>query len=159
MSGSAPPRADGETRARALDALGILDTPPEPEFDDIASLASLVCEAPAALVSLVDDGRQWFKARVGFEACETGLDRSVCAHALTDPAPGVFIVRDLTADPRTRENPMVTGEPHLRFYAGVRLVQADGLGVGLLCVLDHRPRPEGLSEAQARRCWRSQTRL
>ncbi|GGE21466.1 hypothetical protein GCM10011390_45990 [Aureimonas endophytica] len=133
-------------RLATLASYGVLDTPPEPGFDDIVALARQVCAAPVALVSLVDRDRQWFKARVGFEPAQTDLDRSVCRHALgrTD----ILEIGDLTRDPRTAANPLVTGEPFLRFYAGMPLNARDGRTLGTLCVLDHRPRPEGLDEAQ-----------
>ena len=141
--------SDAEARARALDMLGLLGTEPEPGFDAIVGLAALICEAPVALVSLVGSDRQWFKARVGFEACETTLDRSVCVHALADPTHGALVIPDLSADSRTRDNPSVTGEPHLRFYGGAKLVMADGQAIGTLCVLDHVTRPDGLTTEQA----------
>ncbi|WP_132254293.1 PAS domain-containing protein [Methylobacterium segetis] len=135
-----------EERLAALARYHILDTPPEAGFDDIVLVASELCAAPVALVSLVAADRQWFKARVGFEACETGLDSSVCVHALAGP--GLLVIPDLSADPRTRENPLVTGAQALRFYAGVRLDTPEGLGLGTLCVLDKAPRPRGLTPGQ-----------
>jgi hypothetical protein len=102
-------------RLAALDGYAILDTVPEAGFDDIVQLAMLICETPVALVSLVAEDRQWFKAHAGFEPCETDLDSSVCAHALAEANP--LIIPDLTADPRTVANPLVTGEPFIRFYA------------------------------------------
>ncbi|WP_161992640.1 PAS domain S-box protein [Aureimonas leprariae] len=138
--------ASEEARLGALDAYRVLDTSPERGFDDIVTLATQLCDTPVALVSLVDRHRQWFKARVGFEPCETDLDSSVCRHALgmTD----ILEIEDLTLDPRTRNNPLVTGEPHLRFYAGAPLNTPDGLTLGTLCVIDKLPRPGGLAEAQ-----------
>ena len=149
MSRPRDPDHNSEARAHALAALDILDTAQEPEFDDIAGLASQICEAPVALVSLIDGERQWFKARVGMEACQTSLDQSVCAHAIGDPVPGIFQIADLTVDPRTHDNPLVTGAPHLRFYAGAPLVTPEGQAIGTLCVLDQEPRPDGLTPAQA----------
>ncbi|WP_375455434.1 PAS domain S-box protein [uncultured Methylobacterium sp.] len=134
-------------RLAALAAYGILDTPPEQGFDDIVDLAALICATPVALVSLVDGDRQWFKARAGFEPCQTPLDRSVCVHALAQP--GLLVIPDLTLDPRTRANPQVTGAPHLRFYAGAPLEAPEGSRLGTLCVIDHAPRPAGLTGAQA----------
>ncbi|MEN3228305.1 PAS domain S-box protein [Methylorubrum rhodesianum] len=139
---------DNPIRLAALDAYGILDTPPEQGFDDIVQLARDTCEAPVALVSLVAGNRQWFKARVGFPECQTDLDASVCAHALREP--DLLIIPDLTLDPRTRSNPLVTDDPHLRFYAGAPLRTPEGEVLGSLCVIDHKPRPDGLSERQAR---------
>ncbi|ACB27184.1 PAS domain S-box protein [Methylobacterium radiotolerans] len=134
-------------RLAALDGYGILDTPAEQGFDDIVLLASRICGTPVALVSLVAGDRQWFKARVGFDPCETPLSQSVCAHALRQP--GLLVIPDLTEDPRTRDNPLVTDEPRLRFYAGARLETPDGMPLGTLCVIDGTPRPEGLTLEQA----------
>ena len=142
-----PPRYTADSaRLAALGAYEVLDTPPEAEFDDIVQLAAHICAAPVSLVSLVTDERQWFKARLGFEPCETDLTSSVCAHALVEP--DVFVVPDLTADPRTADNPLVTGEPHIRFYAGAPLRTPAGHVIGSLCVVDVEPRPEGLDERQ-----------
>lgn len=134
-------------RLAALDALAILDTPAEAGFDDAVRLAARLCAAPVALLSLVASGRQWFKAQVGFPHCETDLDRSVCKFALAQP--DLLVIPDLAADPRTRDNPLVTGEPGIRFYAGSPLRLEDGYVVGSLCVIDTVPRPEGLTEDQA----------
>lgn len=134
-------------RLAALDGFGILDTPAEPGFDSIVELAAQICETPVALVSLVSHNRQWFKARIGFEACETDLNSSVCAFALVEP--DLLIVPDLSKDPRTRANPLVTGEPGIRFYAGAPLRTAGGGVVGSLCVIDGVPRPQGLTPQQA----------
>ena len=136
--------------ARRLNALrdyDILDTPPEKGFDDIVELARMTCAAPVALVSLVAGERQWFKAQAGFEPRETSLDKSVCAHVLG--APGLLVIPDLTLDPRTSRNPLVTGEPYLRFYAGAPLQAAGGERLGSLCVIDMAPRPEGLTDKQS----------
>nr|WP_204262807.1 PAS domain-containing protein [Methylobacterium sp. BTF04] len=130
----------------ALDRYDILDTAPEQGFDDIVLLASQICEAPTALVSLITKDRQWFKARIGFNPCETPLDQSVCAHALGGH--DLLVIPDLTQDPRTRENALVTGEPHLRFYAGAPLHSPEGATLGTLCVIDIDPRPSGLTEGQ-----------
>lgn len=135
------------TRLAALDALAVLDTPAEARFDDIVRLATRLCATPVALVSLVAADRQWFKAQVGFPRCETDLNSSVCAHALAEP--DLLIIPDLTADPRTAANPLVTGEPHIRFYAGAPLRLTDGQVVGSLCVIDTKPRPAGLTAEQA----------
>lgn len=140
--------ADDSPRLDALRDYAILDTPAEAGFDDIVFLASHICEAPVSLVSLVADDRQWFKARTGFELCETPLSQSVCRHALDQP--GLVIIPDLTLDPRTCDNTLVTGEPHIRFYAGARLETSDGLALGRLCVIDTVPRPQGLSLMQAK---------
>ena len=141
-----PPGPDDQARAEALAGYAILDTPPEPAFDDIALLASQVCGTPMALISLVDEDRQWFKARVGFPTCETNLARSVCVHALAEP--GLTVIPDLSGDGRTHANPLVVDRGGLRFYAGTPLVTAAGVAIGTLCVLDTVPRPEGLTPDQ-----------
>ena len=141
------PQATDPARLAVLEAYGILDTAPEQGFDDIVQLAASVCATPVALVSLVAADRQWFKARIGFPACETDLDASVCAYALT--APDLLIIPDLTVDQRTRANPLVTGDPRIRFYAGVPLRSPEGHALGSLCVIDTTPRPDGLTKEQA----------
>ena len=138
--------AENQKRLEALEAFDILDTAPEPEFDDIVFVASSVCHTPVALISLVEIDRQWFKAAVGLENCETPIDQSVCAHALSSPQP--LIIPDLTKDERTRDNVLVTAPPGIRFYAGAPLVTADGTIIGTLCVIDTVPRPEGLAPDQ-----------
>ena len=140
--------AGEDARLAALDDFGVMDTPPERGFDDIVGLARRLCAVPVALISLVDRDRQWFKARAGFPACETDLDRSVCKFVLAET--GVLQIPDLTRDPRTRDNPLVTGDPHLRFYAGAPLRTPEGQVLGSLCVIDHAPRPTGLTETQVR---------
>ena len=139
--------SDVLARQNALAGYVVLDTLPEPEFDDIVLIAQRVCEASTALVSLVDADRQWFKARVGFAACETPLDQSVCVHTLA--VADLLVIPDLSLDPRTRDNTLVTGEPHIRFYAGAVLRTAEGVAIGSLCVIDDSPRPNGLSASQA----------
>lgn len=133
-----------ETGPEALARYDILDTAPEDAFEDIVTLASRLLEMPVSLVSLVDTDRQWFKARVGFARPETALTESICAHAVRQD--GLFVIPDTTRDSRTAENPLVTGEPHVRFYAGMPLRTPEGTALGTLCVLDTRPRE--LSEAQ-----------
>lgn len=137
------PTAESDTQARlnALDLYAILDTPAEVEFDDIAFLAADICRSATALVSLVVEERQWFKARVGFDACQTPIGQSICVHALQSP--GLLIIPDLTVDPRTMDNTLVTGPPHVRFYAGARLETPEGVGIGTLCVLTTSPAPAG----------------
>ncbi len=136
-----------EARLAALESYDILDTPAEAGFDDIVLLASQICETPVALVSLVAGDRQWFKAKVGFDGCETPIGQSVCQHGLK--APGLLIIPDLTLDPRTKDNTLVTAEPHIRFYAGARIETPEGLGLGMLCVIDGKTRPQGLTPRQA----------
>lgn len=134
-------------RLRVLRERAILDTPPDPTFDGIVQLASHLCDTPVALVSLVDEDRQWFKARLNFPDYQTDLDRSVCRFVVA--AADLLVIPDLTADPRTRANPLVTHDPHIRFYAGAPLITASGHVLGALCVIDDVPRPEGLSPGQA----------
>ena len=133
-------------RLAALASCDILDTLPEEGFDDVVLLARQLCDAPVALVSLVAADRQWFKARSGFPLCETDLDSSVCAHALAEP--DLLVISDLTRDPRTSANPLVVGDPFIRFYAGAPLRTAAGDVLGTLCVIDTVSRPERLTEAQ-----------
>lgn len=134
-------------RLAALESYGILDTPAEVGFDDIVQLAAQLCEVPAALVSLVSADRQWFKARVGFDSCQTDLGSSVCVHALVEP--DLLVIPDLTKDPRTKDNPLVVGEPRIRFYAGAPFRGATGHALGTLCVVDLTARPDGLTPPQA----------
>jgi GAF domain-containing protein len=125
-------------RLKILWQYDVLDTVPEEVFDDLTDLAAHICEAPVALISLVDENRQWFKSRVGISARETSRDISFCAHAILQK--GLFIVSDATKDPRFRDNPMVTGRQKVRFYAGVPLQTPDGYALGTLCVLDKKAR-------------------
>jgi len=143
---SAPLPWNETDRLAALLRYGILDTPPEPAFDNITRVASLVCKAPIAIVNLIADTRQFFKSEIGLGVRETPLDISLCAQAILQP--GVTVVPDATKDPRFHCNPLVTGEPHLRFYAGARLETPDGLPLGTVCVLDTEARPEGLTDEQ-----------
>ncbi len=110
-------------------------------------LATRLCATPVALVSLVTADRQWFKARINFPACETDLDHSVCKFALIEP--DLLVIPDLTKDARTAANPLVTGDPQIRFYGGAPLKTSSGHVLGSLCVIDTVPRPEGLTPAQA----------
>jgi len=135
-------------RLQVLHSYGILDTPCEPGFDDIVTLATQICAVPVGLVSLVAADRQWFKARCGFPACETPLSQSVCVHALASEG-GLMVIPDLSADSRTRDNALVTGAPFIRFYAGAVLRSEDGVPFGTLCVIDTEPRPGGLEADQA----------
>lgn len=130
--------ANEAARLAALRGYGVLDTPVEAAFDDIVRIAAQVCGTPIAVVNLIDAGRQWFKAEIGLGVRETPLDTSICAHAILQP--GLFEVPDLAEDPRFNCNPLVTGEPRLRFYAGALLQTPDGLPLGTVCALDIRPR-------------------
>ncbi|WP_208278068.1 GAF domain-containing protein [Massilia oculi] len=125
-------------RLAALYELLILDTPPEERFDKIARFAADEFDMPIVLVTLVDAERQWFKARVGTQVCETGRDVSFCAHAILHDE--IMVVEDALQDPRFADNPLVTGAPHIRFYAGAPLALPSGLRLGTLCLIDRRPR-------------------
>ena len=130
---------DDETaRLAALRRYRILDTEPERAFDDLALLASQICQTPMALITLVDADRQWFKARTGIDVTETPRAISFCAHAIKQPE--LFIVPDARDDARFRDNPFVTGGPFVRFYAGAPLVTPDGHALGTICVIDSVPR-------------------
>ncbi len=136
---------DDAARIETLRAFGILDTPAEESFDAVVGEAAALCAAPVALVSLLDRDRQWFKARVGTDAGGTPIEAAICVHALAHGT--LLVIPDLAADPRTAANPLVTGDPRVRFYAGVPLV-VGGHALGTLCVLDVTPRPAGLSDHQ-----------
>jgi GAF domain-containing protein len=125
----------------------VLDTVPEEVFDNLTELAARICEAPIALISLVDEDRQWFKAKVGTDVNETSRDISFCSHAITQL--DLFIVPDATRDNRFANNPLVTSEPKIRFYAGAPLVTPDGYALGTLCVLDKVPRQLRPDQKQA----------
>ena len=125
-------------RLKVLWQYEVLDTVPEEVFDDLTNLAAHICEAPIALISLVDEDRQWFKSRVGISASETSRDISFCAHAIMGDE--ILIVPDATKDKRFQQNPLVKGPEKIRFYAGAPLITPDGHALGTLCVLDKKPR-------------------
>lgn len=139
------PAWDEETRLTALRDYGILDTPREQDFDDLVQLAAQICGAPISVINLIEDTRQWFKSEIGLGISETPVDVSICARILLQP--GLTVVPDLTQDARFDCNPLVTGDPKLRSYAGVVLETPDGFPLGTLCVLDYKPR--GLTDQQA----------
>lgn len=132
-----------QSRRHALAQYDILDSAPETQFDDIVTLAARILGTQAAAISLIDDDRQWFKARCGIEPSETPLQVSFCAYAIESEGP--FVIRDAAADLRFASNPMVAGSPHVRFYAGMRILAGDGTPIASLCVIDSKPRPDGLT--------------
>jgi GAF domain-containing protein len=134
----APIPENEAARLEALRQYEILDTDPEESFNDLTRLAAYICDTPIALITLVDAHRQWFKARVGIGEKETSRDISFCAHAILQDGP--FIVPDATDDERFRDNPFVTGDPQIRFYAGSPLMSPEGFKVGTLCVVDKQPK-------------------
>jgi PAS domain S-box-containing protein len=134
-------------RLKSLHRYGILDTAAEPGFDEIAQVAALHLGAPISAVSFVDEDRQWFKASVGLGVSETPRSASFCAHAMVGD--DVFVVPDATADDRFKANPLVTGDPAIRFYAGAPIRSPEGAPLGAVCVIDTRARPEGVTPAQS----------
>lgn len=135
---SAPISADEQQRLEALRALLILDTPPEERFDRIVEFAAAEFDVPIALISLIDEKRQWFKARTGLGVCETPRDISFCGHAIH--CDNVLVVPDARVDERFVDNPLVLGEPFIRFYAGAPLIMPGGQAIGTLCLIDTRVR-------------------
>lgn len=125
-------------RLHALFQYQILDTEAEKEFDELVQLASQICKVPVSVISLIDSNRQWFKAKVGFDAEETPRDVSFCAHAIHQD--DIFIINDTTKDDRFSDHPVVTGDPNIRFYAGKPLVNPQGYRLGTLCAIDYQPR-------------------
>ncbi|WDT77365.1 MAG: PAS domain S-box protein [Candidatus Manganitrophus sp.] len=129
---------DEPKRLETLRQYQILDTPSENVFDDLTRLASDVCEAPIAAITFIDDHRQWFKSKIGVSPTETPRESAICAHAILQRQP--LIVHDTASDPRFSDNPWVTSDPHVRFYAGAPLLTPEGHALGTVCVMDYAPR-------------------
>src|SRR5581483_8143741 len=128
-----------KVRLEEIKRYQIMDTPPEENFDRLVRLASFICGTPTSLMSLLDDRRQWFKAKVGFESDEKPRSIAFCAHAI-ESEDGIMIVEDTWKDQRFANNPQVTGEPHIRFYAGASMRSSAGARLGTICVVDSKPR-------------------
>jgi len=147
FSGSDPePASAAAARCAAIDRYQILDTPPEPDFDDIAKLAATICKTPFAAIAFVDAERLWFKAEIGLGIREAPIAPSFCARAITQD--DVFVVEDAALHPEFAANPLVTAAPRIRFYAGMPVFASDGTAIATLCVVDTAPRPEGITSEQ-----------
>lgn len=139
--------ANEEGRIAALQKYAILDSEPEQVFDDLTLLASYICLSPIALISLIDESRQWFKSRVGITVSETSRDLAFCSTAILSSE--VMVVPDTLKDERFRNHPLVVAEPNIRFYAGAPLVTEEGFALGTLCVVDRIPREFSAEQKEA----------
>lgn len=143
----APLPVDESDRLTALERYEILDTEPERNFDDITRIASVICRTPISAISLIDRDRQWFKSSIGLESSETSRNQAFCAHTILSS--DLLVIEDATKDPRFQDNPFVTGNPNIRFYAGAPLVTPDHFRLGSLCVIDRQPRTLTAEERSA----------
>ncbi len=142
----APIPAHDRERVAALHDLGVLDTAPEPRFDRYVEMMQAIFEVPIAVISLIDLDRQWFKAKVGVDTCSTGRQESFCGQPVAEDSS--LVVYDTLEDERFARNPLVLGEPFIRFYAGAVLRAPGGEAVGTACVIDTKPRLFGTLELQ-----------
>ncbi len=138
---------DEQLRLQTLHSMDILDTHPEERFDRLTRMAKRLFDVPIALVSLVDENRQWFKSAQGLDVLETSRDTSFCAHAILGKT--TLVIPDATKDTRFADNPLVSGEPHIRFYAGCPIQAPDGRVLGTLCIIDRQPRQFGAKDVAA----------
>jgi len=141
--------ANEAERQRELDTFQLLDTAADESFDNLVALAAEICETPISTVTLIDNDRQWFKSKLGIDSEQTPREQAFCAHAILNPNE-LMVVADAASDPRFSDNPLVTGDPNIRFYAGAPLV-SKGLGLGTLCVIDRHPRTLRASQERALR--------
>jgi len=147
MASAVPMPAPDRDRVAALQKYAILDTEPEQAFDDLTLLASFVCKTPIALISLVDEDRQWFKSKVGMDVSQSPRDIAFCSVAIQQTE--VMVVPDTLQDERFRDNPLVVSGPRIRFYAGAPLINDEGYALGTLCVVDRTPREFGADQKEA----------
>ena len=147
MATAIPMPAHDRDRVASLQKYAILDTEPEQAFDDLTLLASFVCKTPIALISLVDEDRQWFKSKIGLDAKETPREIAFCSAAIQQS--DVMVVPDTLQDDRFRNNPLVLSGPRIRFYAGAPLINDEGYALGTLCVVDRTPREFGADQKEA----------
>ncbi len=151
----APILENENARLKELNSFDVLDTLPEKDYDELTAIAAQICGTPISLVSIIDEKRQWFKSNYGLCASETPRDLAFCAHAIAEPS-NIFVVEDARKDERFWDNPLVTGEPHVIFYAGIPIVTEEGFALGTLCVIDHTPRTLSLDQQTALRALSNQ---
>ncbi|MBX9888794.1 MAG: HAMP domain-containing histidine kinase [Flavobacteriaceae bacterium] len=145
-----------EERLKILESYSILDSLPEADYENLTKIASHICNTPIALITFVDENRQWFKSRQGLDISETPRSVSFCGHAINDPK-NIFIVPDARDDFRFHDNPVVTGQPNIVFYAGIPLKNEDGLPLGTICVIDHQPRVLSVEQINSLKALSEQT--